>query len=75
MSTFRQIYEGIEKTFWNSLTKKLFSFLLLFAHQPGYLVIWQDRREAGGEGASRRVRWRRRSPSVVATFQRRPSTR
>ena len=46
MSTFRQIYEGIEKTFWNSLTKKLFSFLLLFALNLGYLVIWLDRREA-----------------------------
>ncbi len=46
MSTFRQIYEGIERTFWNSLTKKLFSFLLLFVLNLGYLVIWLDRREA-----------------------------
>ena len=46
MSTFQEIYQGVEKTFWNSLTKKLFSFLLLFAVNLGYLYIWRDRREA-----------------------------
>ncbi|HRO37805.1 methyl-accepting chemotaxis protein [Thauera sp.] len=46
MSNFREIYEGIEKTFWNSLTKKLFSLLLLSVVNLGYLIIWQDRREA-----------------------------
>lgn len=30
MSTFWRLYEAVEKTFWNSLTKKLCSFLLLF---------------------------------------------
>jgi methyl-accepting chemotaxis protein len=46
MSTFREIYESIEKTFWNSLTKKLFSLLFLFVLNGAYLLIWHDRRAA-----------------------------
>jgi methyl-accepting chemotaxis protein len=46
MSTFREIYESIEKTFWNSLTKKLFSFLFLFVLNGAYLLVWHDRRAA-----------------------------
>ena len=46
MSTFREIYESIEKTFWNSLTKKLFSFLFLFLLNGAYLLVWHDRRGA-----------------------------
>ena len=30
MNTFQEAYEWAEKTFWNTLTKKLMSFLLLF---------------------------------------------
>jgi methyl-accepting chemotaxis protein len=30
MTAFRETYEWVEKTFWNSLTKKLMSFLFLF---------------------------------------------
>ena len=40
MSTFQEIYQGVEKTFWNSLTKKLMSFLLLFFIDVGYLAIY-----------------------------------
>ncbi len=43
MSTLRQLYETVEKTFWNTLTKKLCSFLLLFFFNLGYLAVqaWQ----------------------------------
>jgi methyl-accepting chemotaxis protein len=40
MSTFSQLYESVEKTFWNSLTKKLCSFLLLFFIDIFYLGIY-----------------------------------
>ena len=36
-SAFWQLYENIEKTFFNSLSKKLSSFLLLFCVDLGYL--------------------------------------
>ena len=43
MSSFRELYESVEKTFWNSLTKKLSSFLLLFVLNIFYLAVfwWQ----------------------------------
>lgn len=43
MSSLIRLYESIEKTFWNSLTKKLFSFLFLFVVNLAYLGIywWQ----------------------------------
>ncbi|THF62749.1 methyl-accepting chemotaxis protein [Pseudothauera rhizosphaerae] len=40
MGTFAQLYEAVEKTFWNSLTKKLCSFLLLFFIDLFYLGIY-----------------------------------
>ncbi len=40
MSTFWRLYEAVEKTFWNSLTKKLCSFLLLFFIDVFYLGIY-----------------------------------
>jgi methyl-accepting chemotaxis protein len=40
METFTQLYEWVEKTFWNSLTKKLCSFLLLFFIDVFYLGIY-----------------------------------
>ena len=40
MSTFWRLYESVEKTFWNSLTKKLCSFLLLFFIDVFYLGIY-----------------------------------
>jgi methyl-accepting chemotaxis protein len=46
MNAFREIYEWIEKTFWNTLTKKLMSFLLLFlvdlAYVGTYLKVRAD---------------------------------
>ena len=43
------LYETVEKTFWNSLSKKLSSFLLLFVIDLVYVGIYLDRqREIGG---------------------------
>ena len=42
MSTFKDLYEAMERTLWNSLTKKLFSFMLLFVVNLGYLAIWMQ---------------------------------
>ena len=44
MSTAGTLYEYIERTFWNSLTRKLFSFLLLFVVNLGYLGIGYSQR-------------------------------
>ena len=38
------LYESVEKLFWNSLTKKLCSFLLLFVIDLAYLGIYQDQK-------------------------------
>ncbi|WP_374278084.1 methyl-accepting chemotaxis protein [Azonexus sp.] len=40
MEFIRRLYDWNERTFWNSLTKKLMSFLLLFCIDIGYLVIY-----------------------------------
>ena len=40
MEILRQLYDWNERTFWNSLTKKLMSFLLLFFIDVGYLAIY-----------------------------------
>ncbi|GAB2179850.1 methyl-accepting chemotaxis protein [Denitratisoma sp. agr-D3] len=40
MNNFLALYEWSEKTFWNSLTKKLCSFLLLSFFNLGYLLIY-----------------------------------
>ena len=40
MEILRQLYDWNERTFWNSLTKKLMSFLLLFIIDVGYLGIY-----------------------------------
>ncbi|MCG2578367.1 methyl-accepting chemotaxis protein [Dechloromonas sp. XY25] len=40
MEILRQLYDWNERTFWNSLTKKLMSFLLLFFVDLGYLGIY-----------------------------------
>ncbi|MBN8440621.1 MAG: methyl-accepting chemotaxis protein [Thauera sp.] len=56
MKTFGQLYEAIEKTFWNSLTKKLFSFLFLFAINLAYLgVYWRQQAEVAELLASGKV--------------------
>ena len=46
MQAFKDIYEAVERRFWNSLTKKLFSFMLLFVINLGYLAIWMQQRTA-----------------------------
>ncbi len=62
MSTFRQLYEAVEKTFWNSLTKKLSSFLLLFFIDVFYLGIYiRQKSEVAGLLASGQV-----APETVA---------
>ena len=40
MGAFWQAYEWVEKTIWNSLTKKLMSFLVLFLLDTLYLAIY-----------------------------------
>ena len=40
MGAFWQAYEWVEKTLWNSLTKKLMSFLVLFLVDIAYLCIY-----------------------------------
>ena len=40
MGIVKRLYEWNERTFWNSLTKKLMSFLLLFFIDTGYLAIY-----------------------------------
>ncbi len=40
METFRRLYDWSERTFWNSLTKKLMSFLLLLLIDIVYLGIY-----------------------------------
>ena len=37
MELFWKLYDWNERTFWNSLTKKLMSFLLLFFIDAAYL--------------------------------------
>lgn len=40
MATLLQLYESVEKTFWNSLSKKLGSFLFLFLINLAYLGVY-----------------------------------
>ncbi|MBS1188382.1 MAG: mcp [Rhodocyclaceae bacterium] len=40
MDTLRKLYDWSERTFWNSLTKKLMSFLLLFVVDVAYLGLY-----------------------------------
>ncbi|QEL64226.1 methyl-accepting chemotaxis protein [Oryzomicrobium terrae] len=40
MKTFWQLYDWVERTFWNTLTKKLMSFLLLFLLNLFYLGVY-----------------------------------
>ncbi len=40
MGTFWETYDWVERTFWNSLTKKLSSFLFLFIINLVYLAIY-----------------------------------
>ncbi len=44
MNTFWQLYDWNERTFWNSLTKKLSSFLLLYLINLAYLYVYLDQK-------------------------------
>lgn len=44
MELFRRLYDWNERTFWNSLTKKLMSFLLLFFIDVVYLGIYMHQK-------------------------------
>jgi len=49
MEFFKRLYDWNERTFWNSLTKKLMSFLLLFFIDLGYLAIYFDQQRTVAE--------------------------
>ena len=53
MEFLRQLYDWNERTFWNSLTKKLMSFLLLFFIDVGYLAIYFHQKGLINEELSR----------------------
>jgi len=44
MGILKELYEWSEKTFWNSLSKKLASFFLLYAINLGYLYIYLEQK-------------------------------
>ncbi len=44
MNTFWQLYDWNERTLWNSLTKKLSSFLLLYLINLAYLYVYLDQK-------------------------------
>jgi methyl-accepting chemotaxis protein len=44
MEFIKRYYDWVERTFWNSLTKKLMSFLLLFFIDLGYLAIYMHQK-------------------------------
>jgi len=44
MNTFWKLYDWNERTFWNSLTKKLSSFLLLYLINLAYLYVYLDQK-------------------------------
>ena len=45
MEFIKRLYDWNERTFWNSLTKKLMSFLLLFVIDLGYLAIYVHQKQ------------------------------
>src|SRR5690606_4893570 len=46
MGTFWNLYDWCERTFWNSLGKKLASLLLLYTVNLGYLYVYFDQKSA-----------------------------
>ncbi|MCE1238422.1 MAG: methyl-accepting chemotaxis protein [Azonexaceae bacterium] len=53
MELFRRLYDWNERTFWNSLTKKLMSFLLLFVIDLGYLGVYVHQKRLVSEEIAR----------------------
>ena len=45
MNLFLKIYDACERTFWNTLTKKIFSFLFLFFLNFSYFYIYFSQKE------------------------------
>src|SRR6266542_1033952 len=66
MRSLWEIYEWAEKTFWNSLTKKLMSFLFLFLIDVAYLVIYVREKGAIQEALEQGVR-HGMPPNAMAT--------
>ena len=46
MNAFWEMYEWSEKTFWNTLSKKLASFLLLYVINLAYLFVYVDQKSS-----------------------------
>ena len=44
MGTLKELYDWSERTFWNSLSKKLASFFLLYAINLGYLYVYLEQK-------------------------------
>jgi methyl-accepting chemotaxis protein len=53
MEFVKEAYDWVERTFWNSLTKKLMSFLLLFFIDLGYLAIYFQQKRVVADELSR----------------------
>ncbi len=53
MELLRRLYDWNERTFWNSLTKKLMSFLLLFFIDVAYLGIYLRQKALVAEEAAK----------------------
>ena len=46
MGTLRNLYDWSERTFWNSLSKKLASLLALYSVNLGYLYVYYEQKHA-----------------------------
>ena len=46
MSAFRDFYDWNERTFWNTLSKKLSSFILLYVFNLAYVYVYLDQKSA-----------------------------
>src|SRR5699024_9863274 len=44
MGILRELYDWSERTIWNSLSKKLASFFLLYAINLGYLYVYLEQK-------------------------------
>jgi methyl-accepting chemotaxis protein len=69
MNGWLETYEWVEKTFWNSLTKKLMSFLMLLLIDVAYLITYLKVRQNVEESLARAGIPDTVSASVAAEFQ------
>jgi methyl-accepting chemotaxis protein len=49
MEFIKRLYDWNERTFWNSLTKKLMSFLVLFVIDLFYLAVYFRQKQVVAE--------------------------